>query len=416
MSYGVPVSSLVDSFRLSVKDGAAAQSMASDGHFLYLHTSHGLYKVGTGFSGTIRGHVYKQKADLYPDGWIGFASNTLFFKASGSQQLEVVIIHRDTLERVKTISSSERFPSPHLMLSDGEHLGLVTPSRDDTLSIKFLSLNTSPMSVVADLPIKLARKSVEAVGSSLIEENATERTPIDFWVDDEVAQVGIGREFALMLTSSGKLYYTGKSSAIGHKHPCAPGKWNEVVFSKSEGSSASISSFSIGHDGNHALLIGEDGAVFFTGTPKRGEDGDQSAKPRRPPKAKKPSKICRLDKQVVVSTACNSGTSCLVTKKGELYVFGKDSSHADFSSGRVTDLANQTITAVAIGKAHVVVLNAEGEVFTFGINNKGQCGREFPCAAVRGEAGAEGEELSDHEADVEAESVIPGQIPLYLGR
>ena len=43
----------------------------------------------------------------------------------------------------------------------------------------------------------------------------------------------------------------------------------------------------------------------------------------------------------MVGTACNSGTSCFVTKKGELYVFGKDSSHADFSTGRVADLTNQ---------------------------------------------------------------------------
>ena len=41
-----------------------------------------------------------------------------------------------------------------------------------------------------------------------------------------------------------------------------------------------------------------------------------------------------------------------------------------FSTGRVADLTNQTATAVAIGKAHIVVLNSEGEVFTFGINNK----------------------------------------------
>ncbi|CAH2243754.1 jg7138, partial [Pararge aegeria aegeria] len=32
---------------------------------------------------------------------------------------------------------------------------------------------------------------------------------------------------------------------------------------------------------------------------------------------------------------------------------------------------------VALGKAHAVALTNEGEVFSFGINNKGQCGREF---------------------------------------
>lgn len=33
---------------------------------------------------------------------------------------------------------------------------------------------------------------------------------------------------------------------------------------------------------------------------------------------------------------------------------------------------------VALGKAHAVALNVKGHVFTFGINNKYQCGREFP--------------------------------------
>ncbi len=37
--------------------------------------------------------------------------------------------------------------------------------------------------------------------------------------------------------------------------------------------------------------VGEDGTVYFTGTPKRGEDGDQQSKPRRPPKSKKPTKV-----------------------------------------------------------------------------------------------------------------------------
>ena len=45
------------------------------------------------------------------------------------------------------------------------------------------------MSVVADLPIKLARKCVEAIGSSLVEESAAERTTVDFGIDDEVKQV-----------------------------------------------------------------------------------------------------------------------------------------------------------------------------------------------------------------------------------
>ena len=55
-------------------------------------------------------------------------------------------------------------------------------------------------------------------------------------------------------------------------------------------------------------------------------------------------------------------------------MFGKDTAHCD-TSGFVTDLLDQHITRVALGKAHCVALNNKGHLFTFGLNNKGQCGR-----------------------------------------
>lgn len=36
---------------------------------------------------------------------------------------------------------------------------------------------------------------------------------------------------------------------------------------------------------------------------------------------------------------------------------------------------DQHITRVALGKAHCIALNTKGHVFSFGLNNKGQCGR-----------------------------------------
>ncbi len=122
-----------------------------------------------------------------------------------------------------------------------------------------------------------------------------------------------------------------------------------------------------------------------------------------------------MEKQSVVAVACNSGTSCLVTKKGELFIFGKDTTFADFVTGKVNDLSSQSITAVSIGKAHVVALSANQEVFTFGVNNKGQCGREFPSvasavrldqqSALAAEAAAAGDEASDHEGEIDVESL-----------
>ena len=55
--------------------------------------------------------------------------------------------------------------------------------------------------------------------------------------------------------------------------------------------------------------------------------------------------------------------------------------HADifriFCLGQVTDLKDVVVTQIALSKAHTVVLTDRGQVFTFGINNKGQCGRDF---------------------------------------
>jgi alpha-tubulin suppressor-like RCC1 family protein len=35
------------------------------------------------------------------------------------------------------------------------------------------------------------------------------------------------------------------------------------------------------------------------------------------------------------------------------------------------------VTQVSLGKAHAVAPTNKGQVYTFGINNKGQCGRDF---------------------------------------
>ena len=63
-------------------------------------------------------------------------------------------------------------------------------------------------------------------------------------------------------------------------------------------------------------------------------------------------------------------------------MYGKDTSQCDQASGLVTELKDMQAASVALGKAHTVVLTNKGHVFTFGINNKGQCGRDFVAGAA----------------------------------
>lgn len=43
----------------------------------------------------------------------------------------------------------------------------------------------------------------------------------------------------------------------------------------------------------------------------------------------------------------------------------------------MTNLKGEFVIQVALGKAHAVALTNKGYVYSFGINNKFQCGREF---------------------------------------
>ena len=70
-----------------------------------------------------------------------------------------------------------------------------------------------------------------------------------------------------------QILYTGKCQALGIKQGGpSVGKWAELPIIKSP----KIVHYSVGHESQHALLVTEDGATFFVGTPKRGEDGDGS--------------------------------------------------------------------------------------------------------------------------------------------
>ncbi len=58
-----------------------------------------------------------------------------------------------------------------------------------------------------------------------------------------------------------------------------------------------------------------------------------TAKNRRQPKPVKLKKMIRLESRFVVNAACNSGSSAVVTKEGEVYMYGKDTAHCDHASG-----------------------------------------------------------------------------------
>lgn len=72
LTHGVPDASLIETFKMKVPNeltnvSLKVKSLATNGEYLYLYTSKGLLKVGSGYGGTIKGHVSAWKHDFYPN-------------------------------------------------------------------------------------------------------------------------------------------------------------------------------------------------------------------------------------------------------------------------------------------------------------------------------------------------------------
>lgn len=69
-----------------------------------------------------------------------------------------------------------------------------------------------------------------------------------------------------------QLLYSGKGTCLGMKSNTRPNRWLEFTFGKS----SRVTRLAAGHDGQHVVMVMEDGSVLFAGTARRGEDGDGS--------------------------------------------------------------------------------------------------------------------------------------------
>ncbi|XP_055587703.1 E3 ubiquitin-protein ligase highwire isoform X4 [Uranotaenia lowii] len=393
-AYGIAQHSLIDYFTIKdymfVEKVFTPNCIASDGKFIYILISKSLIKIGSGFNGTVPGFIYGIAKDFGKDKneWIGYCNNKLLYKKLSKRNMDnLLVVDTETLQITGSIqtqtSISMKDGNNCLLFTDGESISCIcTTSGSDNLLVKQLY---SKNSFAFDLNLKLAKNGFYTLGYSTFEEEILSENQLkkiqstnnNFipGLPNEVNLNGIvcGKEFGLVLGSNGKTFYYGKGGSLGlkavGKNPSL--KLNELIISKS----TNFTQLAVGHDGIHALLLNEDGSVYFTGTARRGEDGEQS-KNRRQLKAVKPKKVSKIDGYFITNVSCNNGTSAFVTKDGKLIMFGKDTNYCD-SVGIVTGLSEVQIVKVALGKAHCVALDIKGQLYTFGLNNKGQCGRKF---------------------------------------
>ncbi|XP_052752649.1 E3 ubiquitin-protein ligase MYCBP2 isoform X3 [Galleria mellonella] len=414
LNYGVPHQALVTSFPVDLPSQLTAgsgdvvvRSLVSDGCYLYVYTSKGLLKIGSGYGSSIKQHVYIYKPDFFPSerhGWLGYCKNKLYVRI-GRKKTELYEIDKDTLE-VKGVVRLDPGPITPVdpksaVFSDGNLLGLVLLTSYECLTIRLYDVDSprerteasAPATILShkEMIVHLLRRHMLVIGRSPFEDGFSRRsmevdTPMAVQLDDdeEDPMIGIsaGQDFCLLNTLSGRVYYTGKGASLGYK-TASPltNRWTlmkETVYTRNDIPNVKkgrVMQVAVGHEGVHAILVMDNGTALFTGVARRGEDGD-SNKHRRTPKPTRPKKIFKAEGHSIVYAACNYGSTALVTKQGLLLMLGKDAQHCD-STGLVVGLRHERVVQVALGKAHAVALTHFGLVYTFGINNKGQCGREF---------------------------------------
>lgn len=72
---------------------------------------------------------------------------------------------------------------------------------------------------------------------------------------------------------SGAAGGSGGGAVNGPNTPSAPtGRWPELTITKSP----RVVHLAVGHEGQHSVLVSDEGSAFFVGTARRGEDGDAS--------------------------------------------------------------------------------------------------------------------------------------------
>lgn len=125
-----------------------------------------------------------------------------------------------------------------------------------------------------------------------------------------------------------------------------------------------------GHECKNALMLSDDGLVFYVGfTPNYTElaCGGPYTKPYR---VRKLQTTFQLQAS---SIACNTISNAIISTCGELYLFGKESYYTDCRGLFNMFPKEFLVKSIAMGKGHMLILTTTGLVIIRGCTFRGRC-------------------------------------------
>lgn len=201
-----------------------------------------------------------------------------------------------------------------------------------------------------------------------------------------ITAVSAGESHGVALSSDGRVYAWGSNSS-GQLGDGTTANRSSPVAVNVSGVLAGKTVTAIATGRNHTLALTSDGRVYAWGENMSGQLGNGSNANSSVPVAVTMTGV--LSGKTVSSIAANYYYSGAVTSDGRVYTWGGDDEGGMGSLGHATikvsnvpvavdvsgALSGKTVSSMAFGPYHGIVLTSDGRAYTWGANMSGELGR-----------------------------------------
>ncbi|CAD6193419.1 unnamed protein product [Caenorhabditis auriculariae] len=361
-------------------------AIACDGVYVYVLNYVGLYKLGTGLQETIIGRLYTSNQSLKAtkNCMLTFCNSSLYLRRNQSSCVSVIDV--DTLSDIgEIILSSGGFQNA--IFSDGYTFFNAILAANSTLSV--IPLNDS----FVPQPENAARKKYRLTDVSFACYG--EDRPIPYQLPQylpskptlfdqfcyfcgkrgfsaQAVDLHLGKEVAFLQARSGKVYYAGNGKRFGLHE--TGNVWMELVLPEP------VVQVSVGSE--NIMFRSGAGHAWIAGSDEKNRVG-------------RLRRLATANRRKTVSVCCSGSMYAYVTENGKVFVGGRHTMRVHASTDMLTGLENVHMVlgeassrselvqaSVYLAKTHGAAISRSGHLYTWGLNNLNQCGREQPSSAV----------------------------------
>ncbi|KAE9549406.1 hypothetical protein FO519_007385 [Halicephalobus sp. NKZ332] len=346
----------------STSDFSPKSCLVSDGAYLYILTYCGFFKVGSGLSETQGSRVLAVNELLkFREGSTLFiCQDSLYLRRKHSSRLWV--IDKESLREIGEIMLHASL-TEGILFSDGRNFFQGNLDEQWNFVVIFNIL-------IIDQKNKQSNRLVE-FSYAVFGEGSDFQEKLISTIPTKIQSLSIDLQFSndtgFLLTRTGEVYYAGRASLFSLTDTGLV--WTELNAPEP------IVQMHVDSFANCLLMRSGSGHLWSVGSLiglmenqlPHGQNHSKRFRKIRIPHKRKCSSISGIH-----------GAMAYVTENGKCYLFGRHIVSSNNDSGQLTGFEGFSIASIGIGKTHLVAISKSGLVYTCGLNNLNQCGRDEP--------------------------------------